>query len=41
MTNTGNIDSSNHLFDEKLRYYEDTLVELLLDIAQQKRVNQK
>ena len=31
----------NHLFDSKLRKYEDNLVELLLDIAQQKRVNRK
>lgn len=31
----------NHLFDSELRKYEDKLVELLLDIAQQKRVNRK
>ncbi|KKL94828.1 hypothetical protein LCGC14_1860770 [marine sediment metagenome] len=31
----------NHLFDSNLSKYEDKLVDLLLDIAQQKRVNRK
>ncbi|GAG05555.1 unnamed protein product, partial [marine sediment metagenome] len=31
----------NNLFDEKLRNYENKLVELLLDIAEQKRANKK
>lgn len=34
-------DEQSHLFDEKLRKYEDTLVEILLDIGKSKRANPK
>jgi len=30
-------EEQSHLFDEKLRNYEDKLVEILLDLAQSKR----
>ncbi len=34
-------DTNDHLFNDKLRKYEDKLVEILLDIAESKRVNPK
>jgi DNA-binding transcriptional regulator GbsR (MarR family) len=34
-------ETNNHLFSDKLRKYEDKIVEFLLDIAQSKRVNPK
>ncbi len=34
-------ESQSHLFDEKLRSYEDKLVEIILDIGQTKRSNPK
>ena len=34
-------ETSSHLFSEKLRKYEDKIVEFLLDIASSKRVNPK
>jgi len=34
-------EEQSHLFDEKLRNYEDKLVEILLDLAQSKRTNPK
>ncbi|MFX0037930.1 MAG: hypothetical protein ACFFCY_15575 [Promethearchaeota archaeon] len=41
MTVDENIENNSHLFSNKLRKYEDTLVEFLLDIAESKRVNPK
>ncbi|MFW9820496.1 MAG: MarR family transcriptional regulator [Candidatus Thorarchaeota archaeon] len=41
MTVEDNIISNDHLFSEKLRKYEEKIVEFLLDIAESKRVNPK
>lgn len=41
MTLEDNTNTNTHIFSEKLRKYEDTFVEFLLDIAESKRVNPK
>ncbi|MFW9970951.1 MAG: MarR family transcriptional regulator, partial [Candidatus Odinarchaeota archaeon] len=41
MTVEEEIENYNHLFSDKLRKYEDKLVEILLNIAQSKRANPK